>query len=151
MKDSFYLHFETMPKGTAQQKGETIRYRILNGKRVPYIHHFKADKISSAREGFEWKLKSHIPPRPSEAPIKLKVVFYFDLKQPKKAWGTYKTTKPDVDNFVKELIDAMSEDEKRGKRGFWKNDSQIADLHIVKYYAEKATIYIEWEELEDGK
>ena len=148
MGDKFFLNFETMPTGTAQQKGECIRYRIVNGKRVPYIHHFKAEKISSARQEFEWKLKSHLPEKASEAPIRLMVVFYFDIKQPKKIWGTYKTTKPDVDNFVKELIDAMSEDEKNHKRGFWKNDSQIVDLHIIKYYAEKATIYIEWDEVQ---
>ena len=148
MGDKFFLNFETMPTGTAQQKGECIRYRIVNGKRVPYIHHFKADKISSARQEFEWKLKSHLPEKASEAPIRLMVVFYFDTKN-KKLWGTYKTTKPDADNIAKELIDAMSEDEKSHKRGFWKNDSQIVDLQIIKYYAEKATIYIEWDEVQN--
>ena len=33
--------------------------------------------------------------------------------------------------------------------GFWKDDSQIVDLRLVKYYAEQATIYIKVEELED--
>ena len=149
MKDRFYLHFDKMPSGTAQQKGECIRYHNVNGKRVPYIHHFKSDKVSAARQEFEWKLKPHLPKTASEAPIRLMIVFFFDVKQPKKIWGKYKTTKPDVDNFAKELIDAMSEDEKNGKRGFWKDDSQIVDLHIVKYYAEKASIYVEWAEVED--
>lgn len=140
MKDSFFLHFEDgMPKGTSQQKGECVRFKVINGKRVPYIHHFKKENVSSARQEFEWKLKPHKPKTPSEAPIRLKVIFYYDKKQPKKIWGTYKTTKPDCDNAVKELMDAMS--------GFWVDDAQVVDLHIVKYYAEKATIYIEWEEL----
>ena len=151
MSDKFYLHFENgLPRTTSQEKGECIRYHIVKGKRVPYIHHFKSEKVSAARQEFEWKLKSHLPEKASEVPIRLMVIFYFDTKN-KKLWGTYKTTKPDADNIAKELIDAMSEDEKNHKRGFWKNDSQIVDLHILKYYEEKATIYVEWEEvLEDA-
>ena len=82
---------------------------------------------------------------PSEKPIRLTVILYFDIKQPKKLWGTYKTTKPDCDNYVKEIKDVMT------KLRFWKDDSQVSDLRVVKYYAEKGTIFIRLEELEDGQ
>ena len=142
MPEKIFLNFETMPKGTAQQKGECIRYRIMNGKRVPYIHHFKKDSVLNSAEEFKWKLKRFQPDTPSKLPIRLKVIFYYDIKQ-KKLWNTYKTTRPDADNAVKELIDAMG--------NFWEDDSQIVDLQVIKRYAEKANIYIEWEEIKEVK
>lgn len=33
---------------------------------------------------------------------------------------------------------------------FWKDDNQVVDLRVVKYFAEKGTIFIRMEELEDG-
>ena len=33
-------------------------------------------------------------------------------------------------------------------KGFWHDDAQVADLRIVKKYAEKASIYISVEEME---
>ena len=33
--------------------------------------------------------------------------------------------------------------------GFWKDDAQVVDLHVIKRYSEKATIYIQLEELDD--
>lgn len=142
-KNEFYLRFENgMPKATAQQKGECIRYKIINGKRIAYIQHFKKDKVEAARQLYEYKLKPLRPKEPATGPISLTVIFYFDKKSPKKDWGKFKTTKPDADNCVKELIDAMT------SVGFWEDDAQIADLHVRKYYAERATIYVRVEELE---
>ena len=60
-------------------------------------------------------------------------------------WGKYKPTKPDAENWFKELADVMTQ------LGYWEDDNQIVDLRIVKYYAEKASIVIRWEELSDGK
>lgn len=143
MTNSFFLNFENgMPKGSAQQKGECIRYKIMNGKRVPYIHHFKKATVEGMRAEFELKLKRYRPKTTSEAPIKLVIMLYFDIKGPKRLWGTYKTTKPDLDNYAKELIDAMT------SVGFWKDDAQVTDLKITKRYAGTASIFIQWEELE---
>ena len=141
MKDSFILHFENgMPKGTAQQKGECIRYKFVGDRKVPYVHHFKKDDVSAFRQTMEWKLKPHRPKAPSEKPIRLFIVAYFDVKERAK-WGKVKPTRPDCDNWAKECIDAMSD--------FFKDDSQIVELRIKKYYAEKASVYVEWEELND--
>ena len=142
MTNSFFLYFENgMPRGTSQEKGECIRYRIDNGKRVPYIHHFKKNQISATRQEYELKLKRHRPRTPSEAPIRLTARFYFDVKE-RKLWGKPKTTRADCSNIVKELEDAMT------AVGFWRDDSQIVELKVSKSYAEKATIFIQWEELE---
>lgn len=133
MKDRFFLYFETMPKGTAQQK----RY---NGRTHTY---FKDRKLMETEKEFFFALRPYAPEKPSELPIELHIWFYFDVKE-KKKWGKPKVSKPDVDNFAKAFIDQM------GKSGFFRDDSQITDLHIEKYYAEKATIVVEWEEIKDG-
>ena len=125
-------------------KGETIKYKKINGKIVPYIDHYRKPSVQMLRNLLTYKMKRYKPDKPSEKPIRLTVILYFDVKSPKKLWGTYKTTKPDCDNYVKEIKDVMTD------LGFWKDDNQVVDLHIIKYYAEKGTIFIRLEEIEDG-
>lgn len=147
MKNEIYLRFEKgLPKGTAQQKGERISYRLVNGKKIPYILHYKNDSVSAARKEYQLRLRQYLPKEPSDKPIKLTIIFYSSIKYPRSAWGTYKTTKPDLDNMAKELIDSMIADKETKKGGFFFDDSQIVDLRLIKYYSEEATIYIRIEE-----
>ena len=144
MKNEFYLRFDQgLPRATAQMKGETIKYKKINGKIVPYIDHYRKPSVQMLRNLLTYKMKRYKPDKPSEKPIRLTVILYFDVKSPKKLWGTYKTTKPDCDNYVKEIKDVMTD------LGFWKDDNQVVDLHIIKYFAEKGTIFIRLEEIED--
>lgn len=133
MNDQFTLCFDTMPKGTAQQK----RY---NGRTHTY---FKSRALMEAEAVFQEALCPHVPDRASEKPVRLFVIFKFDVKD-KKKWGAYKPTVPDVDNYCKAFLDQMT------KTGFWKDDAQVVDLHIEKFYSEKASIYVEWEEINDA-
>lgn len=144
MKNEFYIHFENgMPKGSAQQKGETVKYKRVGNRILPYIEHYRTPKVQTMRNLFILKLKRYRPEQPYEKPIRLKVVMYFDVKN-KKLWGTYKDTKVDIDNYYKELADVMT------VLKFWKDDSQVVDLRLIKYYSEKASIHISLEEIEDG-
>lgn len=144
MKNEFYLHFEDgIPKGTAQQHGERIAYKRIGGRLVPYIEHYRKANVQLARNMFTVKMKPYRPKHPSERPIKLLVCLYFDISKPKKLWGKYKTTRPDCDNYVKEIKDVMTD------LKFWNDDAQVVDLRVVKRYSEKATIYISMEELDD--
>lgn len=137
MRHNFILHFEQgLPKGTAQQKGEAIRYK--NGK--PYIQHYKKEKVTALRTELLLKLRRYAPAVPTDKPVRLFVWFCFDIKD-RKAWGHYKTTRPDADNYIKELKDTMTE------AGFWLDDAQVVDLRVVKTYAEKASITIQLEDL----
>lgn len=132
MKIEMYLPFEEgLPQSTAQQKGYNRRTGAF----------YRKEKVARARRLFIVKMVKSKPKKPSDKPIALTICLYFSVKSPKKLWGTYKTTRPDCDNYAKELIDAMTD------IGFWKDDAQIVDLHITKHYAEKATIYIRMEEL----
>lgn len=134
MKDQFLLTFEGgMPRGTAQQK----RFNSRTG------HYFKDKKLEALETAFFYSLKPHRPKEPSEAPIRLDVWLAFDIKGPQRVWGSWKATKPDVDNYCKALIDQMT------KVGFFEDDAQVVDLRVRKTYAEKASIFIQWEELGD--
>lgn len=138
MITEFYLSFPTMPTGTAQQTRSRIIYKAGQAK----IQHYKKDSVSRSRRMFELALLPHKPKEPMQGPVKLLIVLYFDVKS-KKLWGHYKTTRPDAENYAKEFIDAMT------TTGFWKDDSQIVDLRIIKRFAEKAEIFVRVEDLDD--
>ena len=131
MKDQFYLHFDTMPTGTHQQKG----VRIVHGKPMFY----EKASVRDARTQFTLALKPYAPKQPSTKPIRLTIWFAFDVKD-KKLWGQYKPTRPDTDNSLKLLKDCMS-------GLFFVDDAQVVDEQVIKTYAEKATIMVRWEEL----
>lgn len=132
MHGHFYLHFETMPKATAQQKGVYVR----NGK----PHFYEKGNIEQAKKEFINALRQYKPERPAERPVKLVVWFAFDVKD-KKLWGQPKPTRPDTDNYLKLFKDCMTE------VGFWMDDAQVVDEHVFKTYAEQATIGVHWEEV----
>ena len=133
MSNQFLITFDSMPRGTAQMK----RYNSYTRT------YFKSKALQETHRQFALALKPYRPKIPSEAPIKLCIWLAFDIKSSKKLWGTWKTTKPDCDNYVKEFIDVMTE------LGWWKDDAQVVDLRIRKTYAEKASIFVQWEELKE--
>ena len=145
MKIEMFLNFKTMPTGTAQLKGERIKYKFQDGRKVPYIDHYRKTEVQAARNQFTIAMKPYRPKQPSDHPIKLTVLLCFDIKRPKKLWGTYKTTRPDCDNYVKEIKDVMTE------LKFWNDDAQVVDLRVIKRYAEKATIYICMDEIDESQ
>lgn len=134
MKDEFYLHLESLPRTTSQEKG----VYVVRGRPIFY----EKDETKKARKIFTHALKPHKPKMPSDRPIRLSVWFFFDVKD-KKKWGKYKSTKPDTDNYLKLFKDCMTD------VGFWEDDAQVVDEQIRKTYSEKATIFVRWEELED--
>lgn len=138
MQKVINLFFEEgLPRATAQQKGEAVRY-TRSGQ--AYIQHYKKEKVKALHNEFAYRLKRYAPPVPSEDPIRLIVFLGFDVKE-KQLWGKYKTTRPDGDNYIKELKDVMTE------IGFWKDDAQVVDERVVRTYAEKGSITIQVETL----
>lgn len=132
MKNEFLLTFEEgLPKGTAQQK----KFNSRTG------HFYKDAKLSVLEQTFAYALRPHRPKTPSEQPTRLNLWFVFSISSPKRLWGTWKVTKPDVDNYAKAFIDQMV------KTGFFTDDSIIVDLRIRKTYGEKASVFVQWEEL----
>lgn len=134
MKDQFYLHFDTMPKSTAQMKGVYVR----NGK----PRFYEKSSVEVAKNQFYAALKPYAPKYPTSAPVKLTIWFAFDVKD-KKKWGKPKTSRPDTDNYLKLFKDVMT------ICGFWLDDAQVVDERVYKTYAEKATIMVKWEEISE--
>jgi len=138
MTKTFILEFENgLPRTTAQQKGEAIRY---NKEGRAYIQHYRKAKVQALRSELIYRMKRYAPARPSAEPIRLSVLICFDIKD-KKLWGKYKTTRPDGDNYIKELKDAMKE------CGFYIDDAQVCDERIVRTYAERGSIRVQMEDL----
>ena len=118
MINIFRLTFNTMPKGTAQQK----RY---NGRTHTY---FKSKSLRDTEFIFFESLYPYAPEKPSEKPIRLSLTFHFDIKD-KKKWGKWKTTRPDTDNMEKLLLDCMTQ------AGFWLDDAQVVSKWTLKQYS----------------
>lgn len=129
--DYIILTMDQIPKGTAQMK----RY---NGQTRTY---FKSARLQATEDFYIQEIGMYAPTHPIQGAISLSVDFDYYTPTKKKR-GTWKTSRPDVDNVVKLLIDCMT------KLGFWEDDSQIARLRVSKRYSEtdKAQITISWRE-----
>ena len=117
----FFLEMESIPTITAQQKGE----RVLGGK----IIHYDKKPVKAAKELFCNLLAPHKPGWTYEqgTPLRLFLVFRYPRRGlVREPVLRPKTTKPDADNIAKIFIDCMT------RLGFWDDDCQIADYHVVK-------------------
>ena len=134
----FYL--DENPTSTSQEKGVTYQ-----GGR---IHHFEKKNVRTMRQIYTAKIKQalledHIKVEPIEGPVYMSVGFHFATKT-KKKWGTYKDTKPDLDNSVKLLQDVLSD------LGFFAvGDQQVASLHLTKWWSDVPQIAISIQKLEE--
>lgn len=83
-----------------------------NGRRI------KTRAARASAEAIAWEAKSQFPREPLTNPINVKVYLFFANNR-----------RRDLDN-IKGLLDALT-------GVVWKDDSQIMDLHIMKYIDEK--------------
>lgn len=97
------------PTRTAQQKGVSVR--------GGHAHFYEKASVRQAKDELAWKIKSFAPGEPFHGPIALTVHWGFELKRVKVPF--WKTTRPDLDNLEKGLLDVMT------SLGFWDDDSQI--------------------------
>jgi Holliday junction resolvase RusA-like endonuclease len=125
MKLEFFMPMQP-PQTTAQQQ------RILKSGRV-----VKGDKVSNAIAKLEAHLYTHRPAQPIDGPISLTAFWQWKGKE---GW---KITRPDTDNLVKALKDAMT------RLGYWNDDAQVCDERICKCWGEVPGIYVKVESLEE--
>lgn len=88
----------------------------------------------------------------AEGPVRLSVVFYISppqyIKKIKKnqqaledeTMPVYK--KPDLDNYIKALLDSISDSSL-----LWKDDGQVSEIHAKKVYSLNPRIEVEVEEV----
>ena len=86
---------------------------------------YEPSQVKAARAELTQKLMLHKPDAPYQGPIAMSVVWYYPTRTKQKD-GQLKTTRPDVDNSVKLMLDVMT------KLGFWGDDAQVGRLTLEK-------------------
>lgn len=121
---TFFLPMGRPPTVTAQQGHRTTR----SG------HHYTDARALDARALYRAMLAPHAPADPMRGPVRLLVKFLFPLNGHED--GEYKITKPDTDNMIKILKDAMSD------VGFWNDDAQVASETVEKFYSKTTGVFV---------
>lgn len=72
-----------------------------------------------------------------EGAIKVDCLFVFPSPKSKKSQtGNYKFSKPDIDNLLKAVFDALTDG------GVWGDDSQVVEIHSAKMYGDEPSAII---------
>jgi len=128
------------------------RHRTVKTKSGQNINY---DPSSSDKNTFAWKaIAQHKPKKPFDEAIRVRFIFY--MPRPKSHFGTGKnksklkasapalhTSKPDLDNLVKFVKDALN-------KIYWKDDSVISSLIARKQYTDdipKTVITIKYDSI----
>ena len=88
------------------------------------------------------RASGQFPAWPTTSPLKLSLCF--KLAPPKKKTREYPTGRPDLDNYIKAVMDALN-------GWVWKDDSQIVHVEACKLYdwtERRARIYLDIEPVE---
>lgn len=123
----FKFELDKMPT-TQQQKG----IKKVKGKLQFY------DRRGTNNYSLKAQLMKNKPKECFEksVPLKLSVTFFYAIKQENR-WWKWKTSRPDLDNLMKNLQDYMT------KLRYYSDDSQIVWLEAKKVNDEKNRIEIE--------
>ena len=115
-----------------------VRFKVANGKRVPYIG--KGDGLKLAEAKWRAALAQYRPEKPLKGAlsVEMRICWPTDGKH---AQGEPKVTKPDNDNVEKVVYDQLQ------SLGYFKDDSAIVDNRTMKMWADPAGIYLRIEEL----
>lgn len=113
------------PTATAQQKGQ-------NRKTGAW---YKTPELRDAEQKYLAYANEVRPAQPLEGAVRLTVVFQF-LAGDRHTSGFPKTTKPDTDNMLKALKDALT------RAGFWKDDAQVWNETTAKIWAREPGIWV---------
>lgn len=140
-KETVYANiFVGFPTITAQSKGVTknghfyTKPEVLRA-RMWFVNQFLKD----ARE-----IKKLYPDIGDDA-FEVGIWYYYPISK-KKFWGKYKTSRPDIDNQTKLILDAITDTQL-----FWRDDSQVCELHLCKKYEEISKITIVINRIKEGK
>lgn len=131
------------PTKTAQEKGLTTRTVYYNGRPrvVPFA--YETPEVKQIRHRWRLVLMDHKPLEPIKGPVRMTTVWTFKTAGRHKP-GTYKDTKPDTDNLIKLLKDALAD------CGYFENDSRVADERTIKVWGDDPGIEITLESIKGG-
>ena len=131
----------TIP-GVAQPQ-QSVRSRVITGKGKPYASHYQPKNSPAGL----WKQTVHQHAilamdgrEPLDGALEMGVCFH--LPKPKSVKREHPEKKPDLDNLLKPLLDAL-------EGVLFVNDSRIVDLYVTKVYGDpRVEIWIK--EVDDG-
>jgi len=133
----FILHCEP-PKHTAQ--GSSM---ILKSKKTgKYFIGKKANSNAiQTKNELLAMLLPYAPETPLQGAIRLEIDIFYSWRksETKKNRATGRmpvTTKPDLDNWVKQFNDCLT------RLAFWRDDAQVFDMHLTKFYSDKPMIHV---------
>lgn len=135
----FTIYHEVAPK-----QGDRVRViRPKNGG-APFATHYTPAKVKNNSFSLAALMQSHRPPAPLEGPLRLELTFDYPWRvgEPQKNRGNGarpKDTKPDFDNLCKNVLDTMQDS------GFYVNDSQIADIRVIKQWTGQFALTVKME------
>ena len=134
------LTINGIPKAQKRPKFTTV-----NGHARAY------DPSAKDKQDVLAQIRAEAPEKPCTNALCMSLTFY--IPRPKSHYGTgknrgvlkksvpeYVITRPDIDNYIKFILDAMN-------GLYFKDDSQICMISAVKKYAEKPLTYIVFREL----
>ncbi len=132
-KETVYANtFVDFPTVTAQQKGIShgrfyTKPEVIKA-RTWFISHILKDAM----------IIKELYPDIGDLAYEVGIFYNYPIKN-RKFWGKLKTSRPDVDNQTKLILDSITD-----TKLFWADDSQVCKLHLEKRYSEisKVTIII---------
>ena len=130
MVTEFFMAMDP-PTVTHQEK----KVHVVNGKPIMY----EPDDLKAARQKLMAYLAPHCLELPYYTKIRLTVVWFFKASGKHKS-GTYRDTKPDLDNLMKLLQDCMTQCK------FWNDDALIVGLMTEKRWSDNPGILVRIED-----
>ncbi len=121
----------------AQPKQSVRAYRTKDGK----VGTYRPQRVDENAKAVRTFMAAHRPDKPLEGPLRLELAFYYPWRKAatkaQRACGRQpKDTGPDCDNLAKQVADELEH------MGFFTNDSQIADLHVQKFWTDNVGVSI---------
>ena len=123
----FFMPMEHVPTTTHQEK----QVHVVNGKPVFY----EPAELKAVRSKLKAHLAQNAPEAPVTGPIGLQVKWCFKTIKGHRN-GEYRISRPDTDNLQKLLKDCMT------SVGFWKDDAQVCQEIVEKFWSDVPGIYI---------
>jgi Holliday junction resolvase RusA-like endonuclease len=94
-------------------------------------------KTREYESAFALAASRYRPKAPLQGP--LAVNLHFTLARPKSTRRLFPCVRPDVDNYAKAVLDALS--------AFWGDDGQIVELFAVKQYGVPVGVHVQIDEV----
>ncbi len=117
------------------------RAQLVRGKARPFVHMYTpGERVKPWKDLIGLHFARHQPAEPWTGPVKLSLEAFFPrpqrlLKRTSPSGALWMSAKPDLDNVLKAVMDALTWSEDR-RRGLWRDDAQVVAYGPTgKWYA----------------